>query len=227
MRNIVFCGVLAIAFLSVGAAPVSAGWGGTAQDFTYFNGGDLYGKFGEPFAVGNKLVFTDVIFQANAQDGGHDQDGDTVSWDIQCNPGWKLTAVGIWAFGSFAMIGEGSHVAVDLQLSVTELEGLNRTWTDLDTQYWPGAFPLYYPQYVQGAWYGISEMDLSSALPEPAELLHIDMTSILDAWAAAGGGAQINTQGQDIEFEFFFIPEPGTLALLALGVLAFAGRRSR
>jgi hypothetical protein len=60
---------------------------------------------------------------------------------------------------------------------------------------------------------------------QPGPLLHVDMTTVLEAMAAAGGGAEINTQYQEVKFEFFFVPEPATLALLAFAGLSLIRRR--
>lgn len=230
MRRSMLTGAVAFALVAAAASTALAGaWSvpsGPAQDFWYYNGQDVNGRFGNPEIYGNTFTFPLTTFQANASAGGYDEDGDTVSWDIHCNPGYTLDYVTVWAFGSYAMTGVVSTVDAEMAITVREINDPLRTWTDPLTS--DPDFPLStdatHPS-LQGYWYGLSEMDLSAEVPAPGEWLHVEMATLLKAWASATGTAQINTQYQELSFEFHFIPEPGTLALLGLGVVALAWRR--
>ena len=70
MRKLTLRGLLAFAIVSLGASVAMAGsWTnptGTAQDFSYTNGGDVNGRFGDPEVIGNLMSFPYVTFQANS-----------------------------------------------------------------------------------------------------------------------------------------------------------------
>jgi hypothetical protein len=135
MRKLALCGILAFAIMSLSASAALAGaWSnpsGTAQDFSYSNGRDLNGRFGDPEVIENIMSFPNVIFQANSPANGAPAiDGDTVSWDMQCNPGYVLNYVKVWAFGSYTLTGVGSSVDADMSVAITEIQAPNRQWQD-------------------------------------------------------------------------------------------------
>jgi len=203
---------------------------GEADHFWYYNGQDVNGRFGNPDVYGDTISFPLTTFQANAFNGAPEAtDGDTVSWDVQCKPTFVVDYVVVWAYGTYALTGEGSYVDADLEVAINEIYAPGRSWSDPLTSY--PAFPLYYnPAPLpdppnNGWWYGLSEMDFSGLLEPPGEWLHIELDTLIKAWGAIGGGAEINTQYQDLTINFTFIPEPGTLALLGLGLLAVVRRR--
>lgn len=225
MRSLLLCSVLAVALVAFVPTTAMAGpWtnpSGEADHFWYSNGGDVNGRFGDPDVYGDTISFPLTTFQANAFNGGYDSDGDTVSWDVLCKPTFVLDYVIVWAYGTYAVTGAGT-VDADLQVTISE-PSPGRTWTDPLTSY--PAFPLSGPPSQSGFWYGLSEMDLSEVVPAPGELLHVEMSTLLQVWTELEGSAEINTQYQDLTLNFTFVPEPGTLALLGLGILTLVRRR--
>lgn len=221
----------AAAFALLVFAPATAfadGWSGTCLDFTYSNGGDINGRFGTPWTDPgyNSMWFLDVGFQANAYDDQTVVDADTVEWDILCNTGMVLSYVTVTAYGSYAASVPTSYVDAELDVTIKENIGGLDEWTAplISTPNFPQTVVT---DPISGDWSGFAEIDLSGLVPphEPEEDLHITMNNVLTAFAAATGSAEINQTFQDIQFEFYFIPEPSTLALVGLGALALLRRR--
>lgn len=227
--RLLVCGMVAAAAMALAPAAQAGVWGvpsGSAQDFSYSNGQDINGLFGDPFIAGNQMFFLGTNFQANATAGTSDSVSDTVSFDIDINPGLVLSYVTVTAFGSYSVTGDGSSVSVSADLSIDELGGMSRSWNgSLLTD--PVAFPVVSSgPSLTGAWSGVADVDVSFLIPQAHDLLHIEMENVLSALAVAGtGAAEINEQFQDIKFDFVFIPEPATLALLGLGGLVLLRRR--
>jgi hypothetical protein len=136
----------------------------------------------------------------------------------------SLCYVRVWAFGSYTLAGVGSSVDADMTTAITEIPAPHRVWTDHMMS--APEFPLVNAiDHTAGAWYGISEQDLSG-LVSPPRIVHVDLTTMLQAMASAYGGAEINTQYQELRVEWLlYPPEPATLALLAIVGLARIRRR--
>lgn len=216
----------AVVALLVVAAPAFAGdWatpGGATSSFTYSNGGDVNGLFGEPFvdAGTDTFFFVGSQFQANASNGATVDRNDTMSVDILANPSLQFSSMTITAFGDYSVTGAGSSVNIDSTLGMTELGGAGRTWSDeLATS---PAFPL---TSGSGLWNGSATVDVTFVFPTPHDHLNVSLTNSLLAISAPGGGAQLNVQYEDLAISFTLIPEPATLSLLAFGALALIRRR--
>jgi hypothetical protein len=68
-------------------------------------------------------------------------------------------------------------------------------------------------------------VDVSNELPGVDDDLHVSFTDVLEAWAGATGVANLNLVFQSASFEIILIPEPASLALLALTGLLIRIRR--
>ncbi len=224
----VACG-LAVAAMGMFASSALAGaWltpAGDAGDFTYSNGQDINGYFGDPLVPGdNTFYYIAADFQVSSAGGGPGPQGDhqfdTTSFDAVAKPGLQFSLIRVQAFGTYAVTGAGASVNVDAGLDITENGGMGRNWAGpLATT--PG-FPV---TNGSGDWSGLSVVDITFELPVPYSSLHVAMANDVLAISIPGSSATINVQYQDLKIEFEVIPEPGTLALLALGGLALLRRK--
>ncbi len=229
------CAAAAAVVLAGGTITSAAPWtvpAGTAQDFDYSNGGDLNGLYGDPLVAGNALFFPSTLLSLNVQGGAGGASGnvnDAVSFDMQVHPGFQLDFVTVTAFGQYNLTGVGSQTDVTTDYQVVENAGLQRTFNvGLTTT--PVSFPLTVTAGsgdLAGSWDGLAEANISFVLPAPDSNLHISLATALDALAAAGGTADINATFQSIQFQFFFVPEPTSLAMLGVGGMALLLRRRR
>lgn len=209
--------------VAASGSPASADyWGGNATNFSYSNGSDLNGLFGEPFVDGDTFYFTDANFVVNAQNGGTSSATDTVSFDVLLNPGFVLSVVEIRLFGSYNVQGVESYVDVTACGSVLELGGLGREFA--------GCFISSPPFPVFGGANGVYSFDGlvdASWLIEPLHpSLHLEFTNDLLASAMLGGNATVDMRFEELTFEVTLIPEPATLLFLGLGAIAILRRRS-
>lgn len=215
-----------VAVLLCSAAVVQAGpWtnpSGDAGDFTYSNGGDLNGLFGQPAIGTNAIAFPVTMFVVNASSADStDEAWDIVSFDIVVDPGLYLGVVNVFALGTYNVSGQGAFVDLTNALTITENDGDQRAYPqDMVTSV---AFPIDY--FASGSWNGNAVLDLSNEFPPPSAALHVELSASLFADGGITGGAYLDQSFESIAFEFVFIPEPGTLALLALGALAAVRRR--
>jgi hypothetical protein len=233
LRKALVCGVVGVC----AAAPAVAGpWSdpsGTSNSFSYANGGDINGNFGDPFlsASEDTFYFINANFQVNAANGATDQQVDEVSFDVFANPGLQFKLIRVTANGSYAATGPGpNEVDLSAMLALTEL-GANeqydggagddgRMWTgNLDTA------PSFPKSNAQGDWSGLATVDITFEFPIPDDSLHVSMANDVIAITGAGGSAQINVQYQDLKIELVVIPEPASLSLMGIGVLALLRRR--
>lgn len=222
VKGLVSCAFVALA---VGVLPATAGpWSspnGNADSFSYANGGDINGNFGDPFVSADTFFFVNANFQVNAANGTSDSEGDVVSFDVFADPGLQFSLIRVTAFGSYAATGPGmNQVDIDGELSLTEIGGLNRNWVGpLNTN--PG-----FPQSdAQGGWSGLSVVDITFEFPVPDDSLHVSMANDVFAITGEGGSAEMNVQFQDLKIEFTVIPEPASLSLMAVGILGLLRRR--
>ncbi len=221
MRKI--AGTLVIGLMVCASSALGGPWdnpSGAGDDFTYANGQDIHGLFGEPAVGGNTLYFVNTAFQVNVENGGHESQWDTTSFDVTVTPGLFFSTMTVQAFGSYAVVGEGSSVDLDSGLTLTENVVSPRTWSGPLTTT-PG-FPI---TSGSGVWDGIAMVDVTWEFPTPADSMHVELSCIIDALAAVGGSSQINVQYEDLTITFGIIPEPASLLLLGLGGLGLLRRR--
>jgi len=198
---------------------------GSAANFSYSNGQDLNGYFGEPLVWGDTFYFTAANFVVNAQNGGTQAIADTVSFDIQLNPDFALSLIRVRAFGSYNVQGQDSYVDFNAFGSVTELGGSHRTFSGPILPDPPVSFPIYGNNNGQ---YSVSALvDVSYVLPPIHDSLHLSFSNNLLAYAAPGGNAVLDLRYQDLVFEVTLIPEPATLGLLVIPAVAVLRRRFR
>lgn len=233
LRRILVCGSV-VAVVAFCAPAEAAYWSGTAPSghFTYDNGHDLHGGFGTPVVTSDdKLKFTSAMMSVTAEDGGTDHLDDTVLFDVHILPGFNLTGLEVRVYGDYLVQGAGSQIDLHATLTLEEFADQGstppgpRTYTD-DLTPNPISFPLVcVGPDLTGTYNGIATVDISTELPGVDNDLHISCRNVLDAVAAEVGVANLNLFFQQARFEIGLIPEPATLAMLALGALALLRRR--
>jgi hypothetical protein len=217
------------AFAGAWAAP-----GGSSASFTYANGQDINGLFGEPFVdtANDTFYFVESAFQVNAANGSTDTQFDEVSLDVFANPGLTFSLMRVTANGSYNAGGGGSTNEVDLQamLNMTEL-GPNNAYDggagDDGRQFSGGLVttPGFPKSNEAGSWSGLANVDVTVEFPIPDDAIHVSISNNVIAITTAGGTAELDVQYSDLKIEFQLIPEPASLSLMAVGALALLRRR--
>ncbi|MFH0980506.1 MAG: hypothetical protein V2A79_03080 [Planctomycetota bacterium] len=163
---------------------------GVGEHFTYSDGGDLYGHFGEPSVEGGTFSFPFVNLQAIATGGGTNSASDAVYFDLQADPGWAFGLIRVTAVGEYTVTGPGSSASVDAILTVSEN-------VHSDPREWLGEWAPDPEMPITGGsdvWLGLDVMDLSIPIPRPADSVHFELRFDLLAVSGPGGGAEIGFQ---------------------------------
>ncbi len=217
------CGMAAIVALGSSSAFAGA-WtspAGNAASFSYSNGQDINGLFGDPSVFGDGLFFQ-TSFLANASNGATQSLTDTVSFDVVSNPGLSFSSLSVQAFGSYSVTGDATNsVDVDALLSMDENTGLLRNFSGaLVTDV---AFPV--QGEASGLFSGEATVNFEFIFPTPSNDIHIALQNNVLAITTAGGTAEVNLNFQNLTLDFGIIPEPASLSLLAFGSLGLIRRR--
>jgi len=222
-RKALVCG--SVALLAMGTGSAMAGtWAtpnGASDSFSYANGQDINGFFGDPFVSADTFFYVGANFQVNASNGSSSSQGDVTSFDVTANPGLQFSLIRVTAFGSYAATGPGmNQVDMDANLSLTELGGAARTWNGpMITN------PTFPASDASGGWSGLSNVDVTFEFPTPHDVLHVEMANDVFAITGESGSAELNVQFQDLKITFQLVPEPASLSLMAVGALALLRRR--
>ncbi|MBN2447874.1 MAG: PEP-CTERM sorting domain-containing protein [Phycisphaerae bacterium] len=208
--------LVAVQLICVGAA--SAAWSGTADYFDFANGGSDNGLFGEPQLVGgNTFVFTPNDFRAESTDGVAATAQDRLFIDITMHTNAALGGILIQERGAYGITGQGS-VSASGDLVITDLSGLPRsTSAPLVTN------PVFPVTSGNGNWMGSLDLDVSSDFPEWTTF-RIELNNILDATSTAGSTSFISKTLAGTQLEITIIPEPTSIALLLIGLVAIRRR---
>lgn len=222
-RNVV-CGAVVLA---LGSSALAGPWtnpSGQGDSFTYSNGQDLNGLFGEPTVFGDIFLFT-TGFLANSSNGGPAADlNDTVSFDVVVKPGLAFSTVTVSAFGSYAVTGDPLENQVDVTalLALDENGGPGRHFEDSLATDVP--FPV---NAGSGSFQGSAVVDVSTQFPSPHNSLHFSLRDRVLAVSGPGGTAEVNITFENLAIQFAAIPEPAGLSILAVGAGMLIRRRRR
>ncbi len=217
------CGLAALVALGSSSAFAGA-WtnpAGNAASFSYSNGQDINGLFGDPSVFGDGLFFQ-TSFLANASNGATQSLTDTVSFDVVANPGLSFSSLSVQAFGSYSVTGDATNsVDVDALLSMDENGGLLRHFDDALTT--NVSFPV--QGESSGLFDGSALVDIEFVFPTPSNDINISLNNNILAISTAGGSAEVNLNFQNLNIGFGIIPEPASLSLLSFGAIALVRRR--
>jgi len=225
------CGIAGSASAQIPWAQPSGG--GTF--FTFENGQNLNGYFGNPFFVGDTFYFTPSNFTATAIDGGTVNRTDTFEVDLHIRPeligAFKFDAINITEFGDYGMTFAGptpatpSSVDATGILRVDEIGGQSRF--DVQNLDFP-ALPASTLGTQSGNWQGDGASNLTLLEgANPFQHIHIKVTNNLIA--ISGGPGQVATISKKAvggTMAVTILPAPGTAGLLgAAGLIAIRRRR--
>ncbi|PKL47629.1 MAG: hypothetical protein CVV39_05525 [Planctomycetes bacterium HGW-Planctomycetes-1] len=188
---------------------------GTADEFSWTNGGSDKGLFGDPTLVGgNTLVFAPTNFRAESVDGKSAITSDRLQFDLIADPGKEIKSIKITESGDYGILYEGK-VSAGGAIFITNLEQyeVRKELFEMDP-----AMPITPPPY-EGFWGGQVEV---------AELgwshIRVVLNNNLIAISMPGSIAWIEKKDFGVNIEII-IPEPATIGLLALGSLVFLGKK--
>jgi hypothetical protein len=207
----------AVLSLVMAASAYGGAWtnaAGSATNYSWANGQDANGLFGGPVSQAGDDLFFNLDFSVAAGDPAQ---YDMMSVDLTANPGKKFGLIRFYFAGSLAVLA-GSSVSSTSTMAIHDIP--NNIWyAGGPYSTTPYTFPL--GGDADGSWSGLMAYDLSVAALD-ATAIHLDITQTL---SALGDLAMIDIQQGDLRLEIQMIPEPGTLALLGLGVLGLLRRR--
>ena len=194
--------------------------------------------FGEPTLAGNSLVFNPSSFEAFSEDGGVDLTDSSLTMEIVATGELGISAIDIIEAGDYSLGGDGTNetflqaaapvfvqiVEVDRQSidPILIVEALRFTPSD-------GIFSLLDDQNGAGiVWEGHLTIDLDAALAEHdvegfVTRVLLNMDNSLIAVSEPGSLAFVKKKTARIVITPS-VPEPSSIVLACLGLLALAGR---
>ena len=220
MRALVAVAVLMGAACAVQADVIWANPSGSAASFTWANGHNSdTNLFGSPTCFGtDNLYFFDSNFDPYADDGGTSAIAtDTLNVDLVANTNLKFLSVSIFEYGDYSITGgAGNSVSADLAMAGTTAHPMS-PFVD--------GFSFGAAGAGNGAWNEDAQLLLTMAVPDVTSL-HLEVTNTLVALSdGMGGTASISGNFVLVGISVDMIPEPTSLALIALGAVGVLWRR--
>lgn len=212
-------GVLAFSGSGVEAGIIYNLDGGTVTDLIESSATDPTPLYGSPIVVGDSLTFSTGPFAAAQAGIGADITSGQLSFVIQADPGLFIESISLEEIGDFLMLGDTAEVTAGGTLVATILDplvgGFVSSPIDIDPD-----MPL--AGTGSGIWSGDAMVVLTQISPTR---IRVDLDNTLIASAdAAADAAFIDKKALTVHIEFGEIPEPATMALMGIGLLAI-GRR--
>lgn len=230
---------------SAGATFVHGNFAGTNVDFigvqeTTQTAGDPEPLFGTPTVVGNIMTFDPPAFNAATSGGGSDSDHATLQMDIIASGSLDtITAINITEVGDAMLVG-GSGTGVLLGMSGTiRINATTAGAIAPITVGWIGTFDTgsFFDAVTNPGttiWTGTALIDvtqilLDNSITDLATDVTISYNDNIQAFSEAVGISSATVQKKAVDgpaVTIEVVPEPGTAALLGLGLLGL-GIRSR
>lgn len=207
----------------VGTASAFVMWSnsnGTATNFDWSNGGSDNGLFGDPVLIGgNTFAFTPAGFRAESINGVSASVTDRMQVELAAHPDWEFTEIRISEAGDYGILNNGS-VSAGGSLTATDLVQVRSQSNPLIVT--PGGAI----NSGSGEWSAVSTIVLDDT-QGPWTHFTLELQNDLLAISAPGHQSFIQKKVVGGELKVEFIPEPGALALMTIGALAFVGWRRR
>jgi len=188
---------------------------GSATLFDWANGQSVNGFYGSPEVVGgDTFVFTPSNFYAQSLDGLANTASDTLEFELIAHSGFNFSQIAISAYGDYFILGTG-EVSATGSLSVQ----------NLDTH------ALLYDRFTtstitsgQDTWSAAAQLSIDD---EGWKHLKVSLDTRLFAWADLGSAAFIQEKVLGDQIAVQIIPEPATVATLALGLLLVSRKKTK
>ena len=226
MRPIRFSALIALCTFGLLVSTVQAGvipWtnasGSSPGFFSWENGSNETGLFGDPIPINNSLVFFPSNFKAVSTNGVADSVNDKIQVDITAAGNLNITQINILEVGDYSILGQGASASVVGTLVVTPVafsSGGDPKFAGLVTN---PAMPV-----TSGGAPWTGNASVSYTLQNGVTKIHLTLDNILSATSSSGSTATIDkklTQGIIIEI----IPEPATIGILLCGAPLLLRRR--
>jgi len=198
---------------------------GSADNFDWANGQNSNTNyFQSPFWWGGDILYFFSNFDV-ASPGGTASKTDTLDVDLTAKNNMKFTNLEIRVFGDYSITESslpagGNSVTADFDMTGTKAGHPNSPWTD------GFVFSTNVPTPSATPWNDVAALTvLAIGFPDVTDL-HVSVTgNLLAIDDGHGGTASLTANINEMEMVFTLIPEPASLALLALGGLVALRRR--
>jgi PEP-CTERM motif len=194
--------------------------GGTVSDLLESSATDPTPLFGDPLVVGDSMTFSTGPFAAAQAGVGSDITSGQLSFVIQADPGLFIESISLDEIGDFLMLGNSAEVTAGGTLVATVLNPLTGGFVSNPIDIDP-VVPL--TGTGSGIWSGTSTVVLTRL---NATRIRVDLDNILIASAdAPADAAFIDKKALTVNVTFSEVPEPATLVLVGVGLVAVLRRR--
>ncbi len=183
---------------------------GIAADFDWANGGSDKCLFGEPTVIGNVFQFSPTNFRAESIDGRSAITSDRLQFDIIAHPGKEIEGIRITEEGDYSILFEGKVSAssaifvtnmnqFEVRKAMFQMEPVMPISSPTPLDFWSGQVAI---ENLHWTYARVVLNNNLIALSLPASVTFIEKKSV----------------GVNIEI---IIPEPATITILSIGLLAF------